>query len=121
MSPQLADDRLYFVSDLAGRLSLFAMDAAGSVPEPLLPPGIALQNPELVGGHLFYVLPDHGRILLMLDEDGDENYEPSLIPLEAASRSRSTPMPSAAAGRTSSTSMRPRASPTSWPSRGRRR
>src|SRR5215210_323840 len=82
LSPQLADDRLYFVSDLAGRLSLFAMDAAGSVPEPLLPPGIALQNPELVGGHLFYVLPDHGRILLMLDHDGDENYEPSMIPLE---------------------------------------
>src|SRR5215210_3472551 len=82
LSPQLADDRLYFVSDLAGRLSLYAMDAAGSVPEPLLPPGIALQNPELVGGHLFYVLPDHGRILLMLDHDGDENYEPSMIPLE---------------------------------------
>ena len=39
LSPQLADDRLYFVSDLAGRLSLYAMDAAGGVPEPLLPPG----------------------------------------------------------------------------------
>ena len=33
------------------------MDAAGGVPEPLLPPQIALQNPELVGGELFHVLP----------------------------------------------------------------
>ena len=82
VSPQLADDRVYFVSDLAGRLSLYAMDAAGSVPEPLLPPGIALQNPDLVGGYPFYVLPVHERIVVMLDHDGDENYEPLMIPLE---------------------------------------
>src|SRR5215213_5379272 len=82
LSPQLADDRVYFVSDLAGRLSLYAMDADGSVPEPLLPPGIALQNPELVGGHPFFVLPGHDRIVVMIDHDGDENYEPLLIPLE---------------------------------------
>jgi pimeloyl-ACP methyl ester carboxylesterase len=81
LSPQLADDRLYFISDLAGRLSLYAMDVAGSVPEPLLPPGIALQNPELVAGHSFFVLPDQGRIVVMLDHDGDENYEPQVIPL----------------------------------------
>ena len=49
-----------FASNLAGHLSLFAMDAAGGVPEPLLPPQIALQNPELVGGHLFRVLPASG-------------------------------------------------------------
>lgn len=82
LSPQLADDRLYFISDLAGRLSLYAMDASGGVPEPLLPPGIALQNPELVGGHPFFVLPDHGRIVVMIDHDGDEIYEPLVIPLE---------------------------------------
>ncbi len=81
LNPQLADDRLYFVSDLAGRLSLYAMDVGGSVPQPLLPPGIALQNPELVGGELFAVLPDHDRIVLMLDSDGDENYQPHVIPL----------------------------------------
>ena len=33
------------------------MDAAGGVPEPLLPPQIALQNPELLGGDPFFVLP----------------------------------------------------------------
>src|SRR5215216_3285278 len=82
VNPQLADDRIYFVSDLAGRLSLYAMDAAGSVPEPLLPPGIALQNPELVGGLPYSVLPDLGRAVVMIDDNGDENYEPLVIPLE---------------------------------------
>lgn len=81
LNPHLAGDRLYFVSDLSGRLSLFAMDVGGSVPEPLLPPGIALQNPELVGGYLFSVLPELDRIVLMLDQDGDENYQPRVIPL----------------------------------------
>ena len=81
VNPQLADDRIYFVSDLAGRLSLYAMDAAGSVPEPLLPPGIALQNPELVGGLPYFVLPDLGRIVVMIDDNGDELYEPLVIPL----------------------------------------
>src|SRR5215211_4282104 len=82
LSPQLAGDKLYFVSDLAGRLSLYRMDVGGSVPEPLLPPGIALQNPELLGGYAFYALPEHDRIVLMLDQDGDENYQPRIIPLD---------------------------------------
>ena len=81
VNPQLADDRIYFVSDLTGRLSLHAMDAAGSVPEPLLPPGIALQNPELVGGLPYFVLPDLGLIVVMIDDNGDEFYEPLVIPL----------------------------------------
>lgn len=82
LAPQLVDGRLYFVSNLSGRLSLYVMDAAGGVPEPLLPPEIALQNPELVGGYLYCVLPGLGKILLMLDRDGDEVYRPMLIPLE---------------------------------------
>ncbi len=57
LEPQLADGRLYFVSNLSGHLSLYAMDAAGGVPEPLLPPQLALQNPELIGGYSFYALP----------------------------------------------------------------
>jgi pimeloyl-ACP methyl ester carboxylesterase len=81
VNPQLAEDRVYFVSDLAGRLSLYAMDAAGSVPEPLLPPGISLQNPELVGGLPYFVLPDLDRIVVMIDNNGDENYEPYVIPV----------------------------------------
>src|SRR5262245_59092364 len=58
------------------------MDVAGGVPEPLLPPQIALQNPELVGGEAFHVVPELGRIVVMIDSDGDENYQPLVIPLE---------------------------------------
>jgi dipeptidyl aminopeptidase/acylaminoacyl peptidase len=82
VEPQLAGDRLTFASNLAGHLSLFAMSASGGVPEPLLPPQIALQNPELVGGHLFHVLPRLEQIVVMLDSDGDENYVPHVVPLE---------------------------------------
>ncbi len=82
VEPQLADDRITFVSNLSGHLSLYAMDASGGVPEPLLPPQMALQNPELVGGELFHVLPALGQILVMIDADGDENYVPHVIPLD---------------------------------------
>jgi len=83
VAPQLAGAYIYFVSDLSGRLSLYRMLArpGGSVPEPLLPPDIALQNPELIGGHAIYVLPKLGQVLVMLDHDGDENYQPMLVPL----------------------------------------
>jgi dipeptidyl aminopeptidase/acylaminoacyl peptidase len=81
LEPQLADGRLYFISSLSGHLSLFAMDEAGGVPEPLLPPQIALQNPELIGGLSFHVLPELDQILVMIDHDGDEIYRPFLIPL----------------------------------------
>lgn len=82
LQPQLVEDRLYFISNLGGHLSLYAMDRGGSVPEPLLPPDIALQNPHLVSGHPYHVFPRLGRILLMLDRDGDENYQPVLVPME---------------------------------------
>lgn len=83
LAPQLVEGRIYFVSDLSGRMSLYAMEAqaGGSVPEPLLPPHIALQNPELIGGYAFYVFPKLGKIVIMLDKDGDENYQPMLVPL----------------------------------------
>lgn len=82
VAPQLVDERIYFISNLSGRLSLYAMNYGGSVPEPLLPPNIALQNPHLIGGYSFYVFRDLGQILVMLDRDGDENYQPMLIPLD---------------------------------------
>ena len=82
VEPQLVGDRVLFVSNLSGRLSLYSMDAAGGMPDPLLPPQIALQNPELVGGHLYHALPELGRIVIMIDTDGDENYVPYTIPLE---------------------------------------
>ncbi len=81
LHPQVVGDRIYFISNLSGRLSLYGMDIHGSVPEPLLPPDIALPNPEFVGAYAFRVLPGLGKILIMLDQDGDENYQPVWIPI----------------------------------------
>ena len=82
LEPQLSADRLTFLSNLSGQLSLYAMDIAGGIPDPLLPPRIALQNPELIGGYSFHLAPELERIVVMIDQDGDENYEPYLIPLD---------------------------------------
>jgi dipeptidyl aminopeptidase/acylaminoacyl peptidase len=82
VQPQLAAGQIYFLSNLGGHLSLYRMDEDGSVPEPLLPPRLALQNPELVTGRSFVVLPELDRIVVMLDLDGDENYEPHVVPLD---------------------------------------
>jgi dipeptidyl aminopeptidase/acylaminoacyl peptidase len=81
VEPYPAGESLYFVSNLSGHLSLYSMEVAGGVPVPLLPPRIALQNPELIGGRLFHVLPELDRIVVMIDHDGDEDYEPFVIPL----------------------------------------
>lgn len=78
--PQLVGDYLYFISNLNGRNSLYRMKVGGSVPEPLLPPDIALQNPHLMPGLSFVVFPHIEKILVMLDQDGDENYQPMFIP-----------------------------------------
>jgi pimeloyl-ACP methyl ester carboxylesterase len=79
--PQVVGDRLFFMSDMSGRLSLYAMDVGGSVPEPLLPPHIALQNPHLMNGASFVALPSLDRVLVMIDRDGNEVYQPMVIPL----------------------------------------
>jgi hypothetical protein len=82
LSPQLVGDRIFFLSDLSGRISLYAMDKGGSVPEPFLPPDIALQNPTLMNGESFYVFAKLDRALVMIDQDGDENYQPCFVPLD---------------------------------------
>jgi len=81
LKPQIVGSQIFFISNLSGRLSLFVMDEEGEVPTPLLPPDIALQNPHLIGGESFYVFPKLGKILVMLDKDGDENYQPMWIPI----------------------------------------
>ena len=81
LSPQIAGDRITFISNLSGRLSLYGMYYGGSLPEPLLPPDISMQNPELIGGRSFFVFPLLDKILVMLDRDGDENYQPMLVPM----------------------------------------
>lgn len=82
VAPRVHGGRIYFVSNLSGFMSLYVMDSGGSVPEPLLPPNIVLQNPHLMAGHLYYLFPELGKILVMLDDNGDENYQPMLIPLD---------------------------------------
>ena len=82
MSPQLVGERIYFLSDLSGRMSLYSMEKSGGVPQPLLPPGISLQNPILMNGPSFFVFPCLNKILVMIDNNGDENYQPMLIPME---------------------------------------
>ncbi len=81
LRPQVVGDRIYFISNLSGHNSLYVMDHGGSVPEPLLPPNIVLQNPHLIGGRSFVVLEKFNRILVMIDQDGDENYLPMSIPI----------------------------------------
>src|SRR6185503_19297754 len=80
--PQYAAKKVFFLSNQSGKLSLYSMKFGGSVPEPLLPPNIALQNSHLIDGLSFFVFPKLDRILVMIDKDGDENYQPMLIPME---------------------------------------
>jgi pimeloyl-ACP methyl ester carboxylesterase len=83
LAPQVVGERLYFISNLSGRLSLYAMPVGGGVPLPLLPPDIALPNPHHLAPAVAYeVLPALGQILVLIDQDGDENYQPMLIPID---------------------------------------
>jgi dipeptidyl aminopeptidase/acylaminoacyl peptidase len=82
LKPQLTSGRITFISNFSGHFSLYRMNEGGSVPEPLLPPQIALQNPHLIDGESFFVFPRLNKILVMIDQDGDENYQPKTIPLD---------------------------------------
>lgn len=82
LRPRLVDGSVFFISNLSGHLSLYSMHEDGAVPRPLIPPDIALQNPHLIEGESFAVFPKLGRILVMIDRDGDENYVPTLVPLD---------------------------------------
>src|SRR5213080_500193 len=84
LSPKLLGNRLFFLSNLGqgGHLSLYAMDAGGNVPEEELSAPIPVPNPERMEADVLALFPKLGKILLMLDRDGDEQYQPMLIPLE---------------------------------------
>jgi len=82
LSPQLAKGRVYFLSDMSGVISLYAMNQDGSMPEPLLPVGLALQNPHIMRGYNYFVLPKLHKVLVMIDENGNENYQPCFVPLQ---------------------------------------
>jgi len=82
VSPQMAGGKIFFLSDMSGVLSLYAMDQNGSLPQPLLPAGLALTRPQLMGGLNYRVLRKLGKILVMIDKEGNENYQPCYIPIE---------------------------------------
>jgi len=82
VSPQIAQGKIFFLSDMSGVLSLYSMDEGGSLPQPLLPAGLALTKPQLMEGENYQVLPGLGKILVMIDEQGNENYQPHIIPIE---------------------------------------
>lgn len=81
LEPQLAGDRLYFLSDRSGRLSLHSM-RDGRVSDALLPPDITLKTPHQVPGHLYRVLPDLDRLLVLIDRRGGETFQPMFVPLD---------------------------------------
>src|SRR5713226_2845776 len=81
LEPQIEGNRIYFLSDLAGTLSLYSITSDGSIPQPMLPGGLALVNPHIMPGDNFHVLPKLVKVLVMIDKLGDENYQPNLIPL----------------------------------------
>ncbi len=83
LTPQIVGDRLFFLSNLGqgGHLSLYAMDVEGSVPDLLLPPDIALQNPKQIQGASFVVFPKLDKVLVFIDNHGDEHYQPMYVPL----------------------------------------
>ena len=39
-------------------------------------------TPTLLGGLPFYAFPKLGKVIVMIDRDGDENYQPMVVPLE---------------------------------------
>src|SRR5438132_4904253 len=86
LEPQIEGDRIYFLSDLAGSLSLYSIARDGSIPQPLLPGGLALVNPHIMPGDNFHVLPKLGKVLVMLVKLGDETHQPNLIPLSGGIR-----------------------------------
>ncbi len=82
LAPKVVGDRVYFLSDMSGTLSLYSMEKTGGIPQPLLPGGLALVNPHLMAGDNFVPLPKMDRVLVMIDKMGNENYQPSFIPTD---------------------------------------
>ncbi len=82
LAPRVVGDKVFFLSDFNGVLSLYSMDKKGGIPQPLLPGGQALVNPHLIDGHNFYVLPELGKVLVMMDKLGNENYQPMFVPID---------------------------------------
>ncbi|MDH3538769.1 MAG: hypothetical protein OEP52_02140 [Acidimicrobiia bacterium] len=82
LSPQIAGDRLYFISNRTGHMSLFAMPLAGGEAVQLVPEDLALPSPKVMASEPYSVIPALGKILVTIDDHGNENYQPYFIPIE---------------------------------------
>lgn len=82
LCPELHNDKIFFVSNLSGFYGLYAMPFEGGFPQPLLPTDISLHDPTMMyGSKLFSSVPNINKIIIMLDDNGNENYQPYLIPV----------------------------------------
>src|SRR3989475_11750340 len=79
LEPHIVGDRIYFLSDLAGTLSLYSIASSVGIPAPLLTAGLALVNPRIMPVDNFYVLLKLAKVLLMIDELEDEVCQPYLM------------------------------------------
>ncbi len=82
LAPRVVGDKVYFLNDSSGALSLYSMHKSGGIPQPLLPGGLALVSPHLMIGDNYVVLPKMEKVMVMVDKLGNENYQPSFIPVE---------------------------------------
>lgn len=82
LSPVEDRGRVFYLSDEAGQLSLWRLDLDSGRRRRLCE--AALMHPDLLDGEALVVLPD-GDPVLMLDQDGDERYQPCRVPAEGGS------------------------------------
>ena len=82
VAPEISGDKVFFIANFAGSYGLYTMPKTGGVPVPLIPEGTALQNPHLMDGKNFVIFPNIDKILIMIDENGNELYQPCTVPLD---------------------------------------
>jgi pimeloyl-ACP methyl ester carboxylesterase len=81
IAPQLVGNHIFFISNLRGHLSLYVKEYDNNTIQPLLPGSIALPRPDLLVGQSYAVFPQLESILVILDQDGNEAYQPMYIPV----------------------------------------
>ncbi len=81
LHPELSGSEVFFIANTPGHYGLYSMPLSGGVPIPLIPESIALQNPHLMNGKNFAIFPRIDKIIVMIDENGNELYQPTIIPM----------------------------------------
>lgn len=82
LSPEVVADDLYYIANPTGRMSLYRKPLGGGPATRLLPEDLALPSPKILGAQPFAVVPKLGRIVLTIDDHGDENYQPFSISID---------------------------------------